>query len=362
MIFNWLASNIGWVILVFLPVLLLAFYVKKIEHREYTWNEVGVTLLVAAIMSCGSVVAGLFAEIGDTNIINGSIINKERVHGSYTTCSSTNSDGQCTSYTTHYTVDWYVHGNFGTLDNPYRESVSVGHYESTSSSSRNNRPDPVYYTQAIIGDPMSLPAFFRNYVKGAPMSLYNTELEPSYPMPAYPQVEGYYKFNRVVELGSGITTIEQLELDKILDEELKLMGPLKQVNPIVVLVGVDDSNYRYDLENVWLGGKKNDAIFTIGVDENKNITWASAFTYANSLGNEGFQINAGANMRELGTFTTEGVAEVVISTINADFTRITEKEFSYLAYEISPPWWVILIAMVLTFVVSLFIIHKLLRN
>lgn len=360
-VFSWLASNIGWVIFVFLPVALLAGYVKRIDHHEFTWQEFGLSLIVAAIMSGGAIAAGLFSEISDINIINGSIFNKSRDDGSYTTCNGTDDKGNCTGYTTHYTVDWRVHGTFGTLDRPYRDAVTVGHYDSTSRSSRDNRPDPTPYVQATIGEPMSIGAPFRNYVKGAPFSLYNNAGPSTMPIPSYPAVEGYYQFMRVINVDSSLTTFDIVELDNMLDQELKTMGPFKQVNPIVIFTEIDDPTYRYELERTWIGGKKNDAIIVIGLNGTE-ITWASGFTYANSMGNEGFQINIGRNIRELGTISNTELTQIIKDTINSDFTRISETEFSYLAFEITPSWWVIVIAMILTFGTSLFIIHKLRTN
>lgn len=55
---NWLLSNIGWVFLVFIPALSVILYAKKIDHHEFTWNEAGLTILAAVVMTVGSVAAG----------------------------------------------------------------------------------------------------------------------------------------------------------------------------------------------------------------------------------------------------------------------------------------------------------------
>ena len=360
---NWLLNNIGWVLLVFLPTLSVILYAKKIDHHEFTWNEVGLTLLVGVVMTVCSVGFSFMAEIRDVNSVNGVIVTKDRVHGSYTTCNSTNKDGVCQSWTTHYTVDWQVIGNFGTLDNPLRINTNVGHYESTSSSSRNNRPDPVYYTQAINGNPMAAPVGFRNYIKGAPFSLFSEEDPVMFAdkMPAYPDIIGYYNIDRVINVDTEILAFEVAELDKMLDESLKTIGPFKQANIIVVLTEVDDSTYRYQLERAWLGGKKNDVVVIVGLD-GREITWSETFTFARSMGNETLKYSMQRSVPAIGEYDNEALHGAIVAGVNSEFTRISEKQFSYLANDVKPKWWVILLAMMFTFLSSCFIIYKLRTN
>lgn len=334
-------------------------------HKTYSWKEfaisIGITLAAVAVVFF----VGSYAGLQDVEIWNGKIVSKHRDHGHYLrsyscnctqVCSGSGETLSCTEvcqtcYEDRYTVSWYAKSTIGNIG-----------FKSLDRSSRSvySEPDPAAYKKCLEGEPASLEKSFTNYVKATPDSLFNTEtanLSYADKIPSYPRVYSFYKIKRVVSVGAKIKT-DQLEA--ILDDALIDLGRKKQVNIIVILTEIDDPYFKNEVENAWLGGKKNDVVVFIGLDESK-ITWADVMTWALSSGNELFQATLKQELLNLNQFDSNEIAGSITKNITNLYDRPSMKEYEYLKDDIQPSMLILsicfLISIILT-VLTTIIFHK----
>ncbi|MCI0533104.1 hypothetical protein L0Y49_02680 [bacterium] len=341
-------------ILIAFPII-WPFVAKRIWDQEVNWTEMTINIIVVVLLSVAVWQLGKYGKTQDTEIWNGYVIDKNRKHGHYlksyqcncsTTCSGSGSNEVCrescsTCYEDHYTVTWTAETSVGDVRFDHKDSRWRSVY---------NSPDPASYIRCIIGEPASLEHGYTNYVQAVPQSLFsgdrNVSEEFRDKIPEYPRVFDFYRIIRVLNIDSKVPTQIRKTLNDDLGTALKIMGAQKQVNIIVILTEIDDPSYRYKIENAWLGGKKNDVVVFIGLDELK-ITWADVMTWALNKNNEFFHVKMRDRIKELGILDPKTLVPAVTRLVNAHFDRPKMAEFEYLAEEVEPPLWVIVLAVII---------------
>jgi hypothetical protein len=104
-------------------------------------------------------------------------------------------------------------------------------------------------------------------------------LEQFKDLPDYPnKIYDIYKIDRVILLGNINFNTEFL--NKELSEILKILGPQKQANIIIVITDNPDDSIAYALRAKWDGFKKNDIVINIGVDESNVVQWTKVFSWS----------------------------------------------------------------------------------
>jgi hypothetical protein len=335
------------------------FVAKKLWHHEVNWIEVGLNVVGGCLIAVGVWFAGTISATSDTEIWNGQVISKERVHGHYTTsyscppctesCSGSGSSRSCTTtcstcYEDHYTVDWIAKLDFGR--SPY--NLTLDSWESTSRRRRDNRPDPAIYKNCAAGQPASIEQGYTNYVQAVPDSLFHTAFDGDAweeLVPSQPRVHGKYRINRVMNVNSTVPAAELQDLNDRLNLALRSLGPQEQVNFNVIVTGITDPSFRHTVENQWLGGEKNDVTVFIGT-RGTEILWTDVMTFALNSGNELFHVKLRDELMELGTFDSEAIAESMVRLTDRHFDRIEMATFEYLKNEIKPSDFVIALAAV----------------
>jgi len=204
----------------------------------------------------------------------------------------------------------------------------------------------------MIHEPASLPQSYTNYVKAVPDSLFNNQsklVQQQYAgkIPTHPNVFNFYHYNRVINIGSSISSTDQKTTNVLLNEELRTLGPSKQVNIVVILTSIQDPSYRFAVENNWIGGKKNDVVVFVGLDKNQ-IVWADVMTWALNKGNEMFHVTLRDDILDLKEFNPTTFVPVVIGDTKKLYDRPHMKDFQYLEDQIEPPTWVIWLAIALS--------------
>lgn len=344
----------GLLILLLFP-LAWPFLAKRIWNTTINWQEMVLQIFIVTIITTGVWQAGKYGQTEDTEIWNGQITAKSRDHGQYTesydcnchtTCSGSGNNRSCseecdTCYREHYTVTWAAKSTIG--------SITFEHLDRTSTSVYAT-PDPATYTNCKVGEPAAGERTYTNYVQAVPESLFhdnsNTAEQFKGQIPAYPRVYGFYKINRVLTVGTKIPESLVTSLNDGIGNELKTLGPAKQVNVIMILTEIDDPTYRYAIENAWLGGEKNDVVIFIGVDGTK-ITWADEMTWALNSGNELFHEVMVDGLKEIGSIDSPEVVPFIGKTIATKYDRPQMKDYAYLKDAIEPPTWVIVLAILL---------------
>lgn len=358
--------NLLWLMLIPLGLALITqFYIlpktgRVIAHTHQYWQvslglfAVGVVIMVVAFnFGKGTLTA-------DTEVWNGEIINKSRVHGQYQesyecncrTVTSGSGKNQTTTrtcdtcYRDHYTVKWAAQSTIG--------EFRIASLDETSSSVYS-APDPTIYTLTKAGDSCAKLHDYTNYIKAVPESLFRPSSEtirnqykgmiPNYPN----QVRDLWRIDRVVPVGINVPNIERWNM--ALADTLKTLGPAKQVNIVIVLTKATDSNYEYALRDAWINGKKNDVILIVGAPNFPNkASWVRVLALTDR---EDFKIHLRDDVLALNELTPATVIPVLQKNVYQLYKRKPMKDFAYLDAEIDPPTWIIGIA--ISIILALFI-------
>lgn len=345
-------------LLLLLLVLPVPWVAKLIWPHEIKFVEVLVTILLSVLVLSCVYFAGRAGMTWDTEIWNGKITGKERTHGHYlrpytcncrTSCTGSGKDQSCsttcdTCYEDRYTVDWTANSTIG----PF----TIEHFDSGSSSVYRS-PDPHRYSIIERNDPCSRARSFTNYVKAVPESLFhaNPVLIKKFEgmIPQYPgRVYDHYHVDRALAVKVPVPDLK--EWNQGISLILRELGPNKQANVIVVMVNTDDPNYQYALEGAWIGGKKNDIIVIMGITQWPQIQWVAVSSWSKA---EMFKVQLRDSIMALGEVKRDEILKLIEQHTAKSFERRHMKEFEYLANEIEPPMWVIVLALILSLLASI---------
>lgn len=350
-----------------LPILLIPFIwaliAKRIFHRTINWQEMSIMIVIAMIAGAAAWGTGLYRTTQDVEILNGQVTSKHRVHDQYTesydcfcstTCSGTGTNKTCselcqTCYREHYTVDWSAKTTVGKINFDSLDETSSSVYKT---------PDPSSYSRCKPGEPASAESTYTNYVKAAPESLFHlkSKTDAKKPLvPPYPGVFDFYRLNRVLYVGNSSNELPANfipTLNKNISDILRTLGPTKQVNVIVILTDNPDASYRYEVENQWLGGKKNDVIIFYSVKAGE-LQWVDVMTWARNHKNELFQVKLRDTLLEAPILNADALTAAISSNILKYYDRPHMSEFKYLKDSIEPPFYVLVIAYLLVIAISI---------
>jgi len=292
----------------------------------------------------GVIAAAASSQTSDISIFNGFVTGKDSVHVSCShqykcgeTCKSesyTDSKGKRRSRTVcrpkycdehSYDVDWDVYTTLGTytIDRADRRGLKM----------------PERYSVVEVADPVAQVGMVTNFMLlDRNRFKVDTAMHNRYvgKLPAYPKPYDYYRFNRVVQ-DPGVNT----DYDGIniwLNAQLSHDGPTKQLNVILVVTQNPD-DYFYALMEYWSGARKNDVILFYGIDDEENIKWARAMSFADGQDNQ-IMLKQLQSMTYERKFTDQLVQEQY-HLIKEDFKRVSNKKFEYMKNGWIPPTWVI---------------------
>jgi len=316
----------------------------------------GLQIAIPVILISIVVGLGRYGQTADTEIWNGQVTAKHRIHDTYvesydcfctTQCSGSGDNESCyevcqTCYRDHYTVDWYLSTTIGKIRLDYLDRLTKRVYDT---------PDPAQYSRAYVSEPCSLEFGYTNYIKAVPDSIFNYANKTTMAtfeglIPQYPKVHSWYRVNRV--LTPGLTIPDAANMNQYLNERLRTIGAAKEANIVVIIVKTPDQTYRHAIEEAWLGGKQNDVIVMIGASNYPTIDWVDTITLGANAGNSLMTVTMRDEILKHKTIE-DGVAvmRTVADTVEKLFDRKAMDDFKYLEDEIKPPLWVIIIALIL---------------
>ncbi len=357
------------IFLLLLFPLIWPFIAKRIWNAEITWTELGLNIVIIAILVIGTYQAGKWGATLDTEVWNGVVTDKKMIDGHYvrsyecncTTyqCGTSNNPSTCTRcdtcYEDHYTREYNGYSTVG--------SWTFDSIDSTLRIRRDTFGPPAAYTKCTVGEPASREHNYTNYVQAVPQSLFNdnSKIAEQYAgkIPAYPRVYGFYKINRVLNVGTKVPADIIKVMNDNLNQSLIMLGAQKQVNIVVILTDIMDPNYRYAVENAWLGGEKNDVVVFIGTDGD-TVQWADVMTWALNAGNELFHVKLRDALKG-STITADGISTTITSMIALHFKRPEMVDYQYLEKEVKPAGWVMGLAIFFSIVGSMiltYIFHR----
>lgn len=262
----------------------------------------------------------------DKELLNGEVVSKSKEqvscsHSYMCNCTTSNNVTSCqTCYEHSWDYDWVVKSNVG--------SVEIDRVN------RQGTIEPPRFTQVMISEPFTIEHSFKNYIKANNASLFN-QLE-TVPMveqfkkklPAYPiTVYDYYRADRVINVGTSIKPTELKLWNQKVSETLKVLGPRKHVNLVIVLVNEKDSMYAQALQAHWLGGKKNDVILVVGSTAYPAVDWVEVLSWSDE---ELLKIQLRDAIKDIPHLSADVTVKTAADHINRLFVRKQMKDFEYL--------------------------------
>ena len=324
--------------MIFLTLLLIPILIALgfllFGNRKVTPKEFGVHLLVQMMFAGICIGTMYYQNTHDIETWNGTVSEKkrEKVHcrHSYScncrqVCSGSGKDRSCytycdTCYEHSYDIDWNVYTNIGKwrIDGIDRRGLK----------------EPPRWTIVQIGDPVSENHSYQNYIKGSPDTLfrYSGSLEKYKALvPEHPhQIYDYYKVNRVICINNCPSDIQKWNED--LSKLNSIVGYQKGTNIIIIFTGAIDRDYRYAIEQAWLGGKKNDIVIIMDIADT-GITWAEVIAWTD---NEIFKVQLRNNLQKQKVLDRQKIMQIIHDDTMELYKRKSMEDFAYLRASITP--------------------------
>ena len=354
------------VFLVLLAIALLPAIVGKVFFHGITWKEFAAHLAAQVLVAGFSALIVYHRDTGDTEVINAVVTSKKQdevscSHGyncnpyrcnphncrpracgtrklprtCYDTCYNT-----CyhTCYEHFHDYNWDVHTSIG-------ETFHIRRVD------RQGVATPPRWAATQVGEPTSSSHSYENYVKASPDSLFRHQgLTEKYKadLPAYPlEIFDYWHLNRVVLV--GVKSLPNLEAwNRRLSEINGEVGPKKQVNLVLVITN-KPADYFYALEEHWIGGKKNDAILVVGVDQSSQILWAEVMAWS---ANKKFEVELEFNLHGK-QLELEPVLGMFRDHTLRNYKRKPMHDFEYLTASIVPTTTEWVVSLILGLAISI---------
>lgn len=326
--------------MVYLSLLILPLFVAVgfflFSKCRVTWKEFLLHCLIQVIVAGSSVAIISRINTSDTEVLNGRITKKaqERVscRHSYTcncitTCSGNSCSTVCsTCYEHAYDWDWAVYTTLG------------NRFVIRPVDSRGSK-EPPRFTQVQIGEPYSKTNRYTNYVKASPGTLFKTSGAmdrfeskiPEYPLRIY----DYHRLDRLVAV--GVKVDDPKEWNDALSEANARLGTMpvkdKRSNAVVVLAGGLPQEFSYAIEQAWIGGKKNDIVVIVGVDEGLKPEWARVLAWTD---HSIFRVSLRDAVLGMERLEPDLVAGAIVENVERHYMRKPMADFQYLAAQATP--------------------------
>jgi hypothetical protein len=215
---------------------------------------------------------------------------------------------------------------------------------------------PERFSQVRLGDPVTVSRSYTNYIRGASASLFN-DGDPTGVVPIpYPWVQDYYYANRLIVDQYSISEDVQREWNQQLAQlnaDIRKTG----ANVIVVVTGSDET-FATELARAWESHNINDVVVSIGMSADR-VAWVDVRSWSAT---SRVELEIKNRILELGTLDNAAINAIIQDSVERHYTLQDMKEFEYLADEMTPPTWAIIVAGILLLIVSPFVTYYLHRN
>lgn len=345
-------------ILAFLTLALVPITVaigtKIIAHRNIHWSEFLGTIVIGLVVNLAALLYDRHDRLSDMSVVTGVVTSKERLrvsceHSYQCRCRTVNKQRRCSTCWHHsHDYDWVVRSDVG------QATISRADWQGLATPKR--------WAAAEIGEPFSRIRMFDNWIKAAPDSLFgsylaNSENTQYVSLPATPMVFDYYRYRPVSADGNFPVDGLNSSLVRALP---KLTPKLRDVTVVITGRGPESGPA---IEAQRLGGADNQVSIAIGVSAWPKIDWVHAYTYGRSRGNAGFNLELSNAIKDLGTLEDpDRFASTIVGLTDAKFKATPVQDFAYLASEIRPRPWAIVLTILLNLVITLALSYKFANN
>jgi hypothetical protein len=351
--------------LFFIPVLMWIAFSKLYFKNEFTYKEMISQGVVSLAVIFGVFSLGSHYQTYDTKLVNGVVTELNPRRENCKTGWSDFKDGFCTEYrtrqvpngqtcttnsngvricTTNYKTQYnYIYS----WERRYFVETDINEGYEIKRIDRQGKEFPPRFTEIKIGDPVTDSISYTNYIRAATDSLFNDRL-PSDELPplSYPTIRDYYKANRVIIFG--------VEFDSNLYREWNdkisiLNSNIRKSNANVIIVITGESQEFADkLAQAWEAHNINDVIVSIGINNN-SISWTDVRSWSS---NELINVSIRDEILNLSEINVDIINEIISSNIMMYYSQKDMSEFEYLADDIPPPFWAMILAFLILFVIS----------
>lgn len=353
-----------YIFLFIIPIIAWIGIAKAYFKHEFTLMEMGGQAIVSIIVIAGLFVAGSHLQTSDTMLVNGVVTElnptkknckigwsdyqdsfcteyRTRTVRDGQTCSTVNGKRTCTpKYKTQYN---YIYS----WEQRYFVKTDIAQTHEIKREDRQGAVTPKRFAEINIGDPVTKSVSYTNYIRGASSSLFNEELPPDVLPPlSYPKVRDYYKANRVIFAGTETNSKFQQEWNEelaVVNSNIRKTG----ANVIIVVTGYDRS-FSEKLAQAWEAHNINDIIVTVGVSGDV-IDWVDVRSWSSS---EMVNVTIRDELLNLGTLDNGKINSIIEDAVSESYNLRDMSEFEYLADDIPPPTWVLVLAFFILLVVS----------
>jgi hypothetical protein len=316
-------------------------------RRENDFAVAGIGFLVGLILAGVVYYGPMYWQASDLELLSGSVVAKKRVYDPETESYDCGKDSQGNTKTCTREIPRWRWDVISDIDS---DKFSEHTYQSIRS--------PDIYSRTQIGDPYTAAHRFLNFQNVSEQSvLLDRESADGYVgwLPEYPQVYSGFKVQR------GFSTsplVDQRVLSNMLNVAQKRWGPMHGVNVMVVVIGpqADANKFYYALKSKWKGGKKNDAVLIVRVDEEGRMTNTNSFSRSadNLLNEEGRAFTTLLHVNAMKTYTAANKKfdpEQIIASIDQSlkyFQREDLGRYDFLKDEYMPPYWLVALSVIVT--------------
>ena len=363
-----------YALLYFIPALAAMGIAKIYLHYSITWREF-------AIQAGGTlmVIFALFQAAGysmtyDTKLVNGVVTELRPRQESCPVGWQDFTDDFCTEYTTRtvkrgetcttnsngvrtctpiYDTEYryiYPWERRYFVDSDVPETFEIDRVD------RQGVNTPPRFSQIELGEPVTVSQTYTNYIRAASASLFN-EGDPEGTAPiAYPRVEDYYRSNRVIFTGYSATN----ELYQQWNQELsQLNADIRETgaNVILVITGNPES-FATELARAWESHNINDVVVTIGMSADR-VAWVDVRSWSDT---SRVELEIKNRILDLGTLDNTAINAIIRDSVTEHYTLQPMEEFEYLADEMAPPNWALIVAAVILLIVSPFVTYYFHKN
>lgn len=344
---------INFLLLMIIPIAIAVVSIFVFKGKV-TLPEFGAQLGVPALAVGIALSAAYCQSTSDIEVWNGRITSKVRdevsCRHSYqcncvTTCSGSGSNETCTTicqtcWEHSYDVDWNIFASTG-------EGISIDTID------RQGLRMPPRWGAAFVGEPFSSAHRYTNYILANPESVLlggKGDVERFKGLiPTYPQVYDYYRTNHVVNM--GVPLQDQASWEWLMDEVNGDLGPVKQVQILLMFVKTAEPKYILALKDAWVGGKKNDSLVVIGSEDGRRISFADVVSWTP---NQIYKIRLKDDIQKIGTLQKrDDIVKAIRFRTQNDFKRMKMSDYEYLAHSFQPSATVMMWLFILSALLSL---------
>lgn len=341
-----------WFFIVMIPVIAIPLWMKWHNDHKITWQECGINALVGIALVGIIYALSTWSATHDVEYLNGTVTGKEQVtvscdHSYQCRCRTVTSGSgknrttrtQCdTCYEHMWDYDWKVESNVG--------SFTIDRID------RQGRYEPDRWSIVQNGQPVSLPHSYTNYVKASPDSIFHLKpMGDPKTVPDYPELYDYHYVDRVITVGVKVPDLKVW--NQAFSEMNSRIGPTRHGNVIMIMSDKSPS-YGDLVERTWIGGKKNDIVIVVGAKNYPQVDWVKVFSWSK---HDIINVNL-RNSIKFSQLNVTSTVPMIEASVMRYYERRPMKDFEYLANNIQPSIWLIVVMLVVGASVSGFVALK----